>query len=200
VTIERGGVWGEPAADLTGGRSPVPASTDAEVGELAAAGHDVIELTTVGGDLARTVGVERLRPEHERFAYPFDLGLVRLDDGPELPFVAGVVARRAFWQGEFAVIANCGWLGEWYVGPRAHPNDGRVDVTVGALGPVQRYLAYRRVLTGTHLPHPDLTTHRAASWEHRFASPVVVSVDHVSIGRGRSIRVSVRADCFMLVV
>lgn len=200
MTIERGGVWGEPAADAIGSRAVIAASTDAEIAALAFAGHDVIELTCFDGDLARTVGVEQRRPESEQHAYPFDLGLVRLDEGDELPFVAGLVARRALWRGEFALIANGGWLGRWYIGPKAHPNDGRLDVTVGALGPVQRYLAFRRLPTGTHLPHPDLKTRRTDVWDHRFSSPVTVSTDRVAVGRARSIRVSVRADCFMLVV
>ena len=200
MTIEPGGVWGEPAADTVGCRAIRTASTDAEVASLAFAGHDVVELTSFGGDLARTVGVEHRRPEAERHAYPFDLGLVRLDDRDELPFVAGLVARRALWRGEFALVANGGWLGGWYIGPKAHPNDGRLDVTVGALGPVQRYLASRRLPTGTHLPHPDLTTRRTDAWDHRFSSPVTVSIDRVAVGRAHSIRVSVRADCFMLVV
>ena len=205
MTIERGGLWGAPLAEAevaSSGRRF--AASDGEVAELAAAGRTdggvVIELADLGGDLARTLGIDRRRPVEERYAYPFDLGLARLDDGPELPFVAGLVARRRLWRGEFAIVANCGWWGPWYVGPRAHPNDGLLDVTVGALSPVQRVLAYRRVPNGSHLPHPDLTTLRHPSWEHRFAAPIGVSLDHRPVGRARSLRVSIEPDCFTLVV
>jgi len=200
VTIERGGVWGEPLADLPELGDYGSASTDSAVAELAAAGHPAIGLGALDGDLARTLGIDRVRPEPERYGYPFDLGIVQLDDGPELPFVAGVVAHRHLWRGEFAIVANCGWFGNWYVGPKAHPNDGLLDVTVGSLSPAQRLLAHRRLPTGSHVPHPDLTTLRCGAWEHRFDSPVRVSIDHRSIGRARSLRVSVQPDRFMLVV
>ncbi len=200
MTIERGGVWGEPAAEAVGSERAAVASTDADVADLAAAGRAVIALDAVDGDLARTVGIERVRAEGDRFAYPVDLGLARLDDGTERPFVAGLVAHRWLWRGEFAVVANCGWLGRWYVGPRAHPNDGLVDVTVGSLRPTQRLLALRRLPTGSHLPHPDLETKRVAEWEHRFPHPVSVTIDGRRVGRTRSLRVTVRPDCFMLVV
>lgn len=200
MTIERGGVWGEPVAEAVGSERSAVAATDAEVAELAVRGEKVIELIEFDGDLARTVGVDRARPEIERFAYPIDLGLVRLDDGPERPFVAGVIARRWLWRGEFAVVSNCGWSGRWYVGPRAHPNDGILDVTVGSLGPTQRLLARGRVPTGTHLPHPRLATRRSAVWEHRFPVAVSVTIDRRPVGRATSIRASVQPDCFMLVV
>ena len=200
MTIERGGIWGAPAVELLDAQPSATAATDAEVAELAAAGEQVIELVAFDGDLARTVGVERARPASQRFAYPVDLGLVQLDGGPERPFVSSVVARRRLWRGEFAIVANCGWLGDWYVGPRAHPNDGLLDVTVGALGPTQRLLARRRVTSGTHLPHPGLRTPRTAAFDHRFPKPISVSVDQQRVGRAAALRVSVQPDSFMLVV
>lgn len=203
MTIERGGVWGAPAAGAVGLDEPRVATTDADVAALAAEGRErggaVIELGAVGGDVARTIGLEQLRPEANRYAYPFDLGLIELDDGPQRPFVVAAVAHRRFWRGEFAIVANCGWLGGWYVGPKSHPNDGLLDVTLGTLSPAQRLLARRRLPTGTHLPHPDLRAVRRGSWEHRFASPVMVSADGRSIGRARSLRVSVLPDCFILI-
>ena len=48
------------------------------------------------------------------------------------------------------------------VAPRAHPNDGRFDVVeVSAAMPARaRLQAWRRLATGTHVPHPDITTRR----------------------------------------
>ena len=36
------------------------------------------------------------------------------------------VARRRGWR-DFAVAMNAQWIGEWNLGPKAHPNDGIVD-------------------------------------------------------------------------
>ena len=147
----------------------------------------------------RRSGLHDLRPATDRLAFPFDLGLVEVDDRPAVPFVATVAANRWLWRGAFAVVANCGWRGSWYIGPRAHPNDGLLDVTHGALDWRQRLLARRRLPSGTHVPHPGLTTLRRRSWQHELAVATPVSADGRSIGRGRSLRFAVVEDCFTLI-
>ena len=204
MTIEKGGPWGEAP-----GPAPATASatTDVEVAALAAAAvarheHLVIELTGPGdrltGDIAATLGVDRCRPDDQRLRYRFDLAYLRLDDGEAMPFVAHAVARNRAWSGEVAAIMNAAWVGPWYLGPRAHPNDGLLDITVGALPLGQRLLARSRVRSGTHLPHPALTVRRVERWTHRFSAPRTVRLDGRAIGRGRDVEVWVRPDSFSI--
>jgi hypothetical protein len=94
---------------------------------------------------------------------------------------------------------NCGWVGDWYRGPRAHPNDGLLDVTTGELPLRQRLQARARVRTGTHLPHPGLATSRRGEWEHRFGRDVPVFVDGRRAGRCRVLKVTIQPDCFTLI-
>ena len=204
MTIEKGGAWGEPVE--------VPpdcpeVGSDRELAALAAEaamlGQDLIvglgpEAMT--GDVARTLGIAAVRPPQERLGYRFDLGFVALDENSELPFVAHVTAHRRFWNGEFAVAMNCAWVGDFYLGPRAHPNDGLLDYTTGRLDLGQRVLARRRVKTGSHLPHPGLKAGRRASWEHVFDQPIQVFIDGHSAGRHRSIRARLESDCFTVIV
>ncbi len=63
---------------------------------------------------------------------------------------------------------NAQWLGDWDLGPRAHPGDARLDVTDGRLPLGDLLKARKRVRTGTHLPHPDLVTTRTAQWHSNF--------------------------------
>lgn len=208
MTIQKGDAWGEPAADLV---PHLVARSDREVAELAhrsagAVERPVIGLDVGGGggrslpDIARTLGVAARRPPADRIRFTFDLGYARLDGGPEVPFAAHVVARRWLWRGPFLVAMNAAFVGRWYLGPRAHPNDGLLDITDGALPAGQRLLARRRLETGAHLPHPGLSYRRRPSLDHRFERPIPVFVDGRRLGTARSVSVRVVPDRFTLVV
>ncbi|MEL7156561.1 MAG: hypothetical protein AAFN30_08175 [Actinomycetota bacterium] len=198
MIIAKGGRWGEPAPDA-------PARHYARLDQLALAAMKAAEAgepliaTTDHPDILTQLGLSSSRPPGERFRYPFDLGVAELDDG-EVPFVAHLEARRAGWTGPFAVVMNVGWIGDRYFGPRAHPNDGLLDITVGSLGWRQRLSARRRLATGSHLPHPGLATPRRAAWSHRFPRPVRVSADGRMVGKTRSIAVRCVPDCLTLIV
>jgi hypothetical protein len=199
VTIERGQAWGEAAARP--GRV-VQAASDDELARLAAAalqaGLPLTAELTSAGDVLRTLGLAGPRPLEDQLRYRFDLGWASLDGDPPRPFVAHLCARRQLWAGPFAVAMNCAWRGSWYLGPRAHPNDGLLDITWGTLGLRQRLLARRRLPTGSHLPHPALNTERTGRWRHRFPAPVVVALDRCELGRYRELEVWLTPDCFSL--
>lgn len=56
------------------------------------------------------------------------------------------------------VIANGQFLDGDDVVPRGHPGDGRLEVQVYALGRGERRAMRARLPTGTHVPHPRITT------------------------------------------
>lgn len=207
MTIERGSPWGRPWTE----GSPTPeVSGDAELAAamarplLAGEGNPASPepLTPVSGDLLRTIGVERPRPVEERHLYPIDLALAHLTrgDGTEsvVPFVAHLTVRNrpltGLGPGLSVAVMNAAWFGPLRLGPRAHPNDGRVDVTEGTVGLLQRREANRRAGAGAHLPHPRLTVTRAERWERVWPRPVPVWVDGVRRGRFTRIAVEVVAD------
>ncbi|MCP3988788.1 MAG: hypothetical protein GY724_06930 [Actinomycetia bacterium] len=200
MVIKWGEPWGEP-----GVRPPeaVVAGSDHELASLAAAAHSRGEPLVAGvgaGDVLTTLGVEPERPPADHHYYPFDLGVASLDGAEPVPFVASVIARRWGWSGQIAVVMNVGWYRNWYLGPRAHPNDGLLDITVGQLPLRQRLLARSRATSGSHLPHPRLRTLRRGRWDHVFDRPTPVLLDGRSVGRHRTLEVSVIPNCFTLVV
>ncbi|MEM9134381.1 MAG: hypothetical protein AAF962_12170 [Actinomycetota bacterium] len=207
MIIAKGGPWGEPAPEVA------PRSF-ASLGDLAAAalaagsgpegdavgGVDGLVATSDHPDVLTQVGLTAPRPAADRYRFPFDLGLAELDGDRTVPFVAHLQAHRLRWAGSFAVAMNVGWIGDRYFGPRAHPNDGLLDITFGALGWRDRLAARRRLATGTHLPHPDLSITRTGSWEHAFDRPVPVFADGRSVGRATTLRVSCLPDRLTMVV
>ncbi len=195
MVIGKGGAYGTPfEVDPS---MPVLSSDCVVAAHIVANGTD--PCTVDGGDLLRTLG-GGAGLGIATLAYPVDLLRVTLDGNLAVAGVAHVIARHFMWRGEFAAAMNAAWQGEKYLGPRAHPNDGLVDVTFGRLGWQQRLLARRRVRTGAHLPHPDLTMVRRAHWEHEFSRPVPVYIDDVAVGTTRRIAVDVEPDAGVIVV
>lgn len=191
MTIRPGAEWGEPTT-LTGDE-PV-ARTDTAIVSAHEGGNGPVVVR--GGDIFRTLG-GRAAPEPRLL--PLDLLEVASDAGRHLA-AAHVVVHGPTWAGKAAVAMNAAWLGPWYLGPRAHPNDGVVDITVGTLRLRDRLHARSRARTGSHLPHPDLTVRRTNEAELHFDRPTPVWVDGVRVGRTRRLQLRVLADATAVVL
>ncbi len=91
---------------------------------------------------------------------------------------------------------NVDHLGDWDAAPRAHPNDGWLDVIeVGeSMSLRARWQAWRRLRTGSHVPHPEIAMRRIRSESFTFASPMGVWIDGVDSGAVRSLHVEVEPD------
>jgi hypothetical protein len=203
VTIRKGEPWGEPGPLPDDG---VLVRSDAEArAVLTAARRDKVPFPTLGllgGDLCRTLGGRgeeaRLRSS-EAMTFPMDLGEVLLDGRLHL-FVSHLVARRRAWQGRCVVAMNAAWLGDLNLGPKAHPNDGLLDVTEGSLGWRERLEARRRARVGAHLPHPRLVLHRTKATQLAFSRPVPVRLDGELVGSFRDLSMRVEPDAIRVVV
>ena len=166
-------------------------------------------LGLLGGDLCRTLGGGRGDAGSERgrehrlraqggVCFAVDLGEALLDGRMHL-FVAHLVARSRLWTRAF-VAMNAQWLGEWNLGPRAHPNDGLVDTYDCRLKPGQLLPVRSRLRHGAHLPHPGLTERRAPAVSVELERPLVVRLDGVGVGHAATIAVRVERDALQVVV
>lgn len=205
-----------PIAKGTPYGAPGPLPDDAVVVHSDAEAREVVQdarrdrrpvptLGLLGGDLCRTLGggrgdrgrEDRLRSEGG-VCFPVDLGEVLLDGRLHL-FVAHLVARSRLWTRAF-VAMNAQWLGEWNLGPRAHPNDGLIDtydchLTRGQLLPVRARLGH-----GAHLPHPGLKERRGSAVSVELERPLVVRLDGVAVGPAQKLAVRVAPDALQVVV
>jgi len=210
MTITRGESWGTlgPAPDgLVVVRSD--AAARATLLRHRAAGQPVPPLALLGGDLMRAVGgtgdESRLAGDVARL--PVDVVRAGRDDGGTTWFVAHLVARGAawrgsWWRGEVLAAVNGQFVGSADAAPRAHPNDGHVDVVhVGAaMTPRQRVAAARRVPTGTHLPHPSISVRRVVETTVRFERPLRLVVDGEPWGSTRVLHLAVEPDAITVCV
>ncbi|HMS87461.1 MAG TPA: hypothetical protein PKE56_03400 [Acidimicrobiales bacterium] len=203
MTIEKGRPWGSAGPLAVDG---VVAATDAEVRALVEqarqAGRPPAEVGLVGGDLCRTVGG---RGDRARLAtpaavrLPVDVAAVTID-GESHWFVAHLVARRSWWRGRVVAVMNAQWIGRWDVAPRSHPNDGLLDLFDGSPSLDDRWKARRRLITGTHVPHPAIVQRRTDALELELDPPLDVYLDGVKVGRGRHLEIRVEPDALTCVV
>ncbi|TDT16442.1 hypothetical protein BDK89_2032 [Ilumatobacter fluminis] len=187
MTIRRGEPWGSEV--------PRPADLSVAASDRALAAADG-PIGLAGGDVFRSLGSPPPRDPVQQVE--LDAIEVVLDDGQPLLGVAHVVARRSWWRGRVVACMNVDHLGEWNVAPRAHPNDGRLDVVECAAGMSvrARWAARSRLPAGTHVPHPDIEVGRITDrrWEFDRAHRVWVDGEHV--GSTRTLTVRCLADRF----
>ena len=202
MTIKKGEAWGV--------TTPLPADgvIVASDGEARAAleqarreGRPFPAIGLLGGDLCRTLGGTgdrgRLRTD-AAVTFPVDLGEILVDGRLHL-FVAHAVARTRWWSRAWLAM-NAQWLGEWNAGPRAHPNDGRLDVYDAALLLTDRLKVRSRIGSGAHLPHPGIAERRTKAAQVEFTKPIDVALDGDSVGRARTLSVRVEPDAVRVVV
>jgi hypothetical protein len=203
VVIERGQRWGEPGSLRDGEKI---ARSDVElrrfVEQARRAGSPLGRTGLLGGDLCRTVGGpgDQDRLIAGGSVLPIDVARAVVD-GRDYWFCAHLVARHPLWLGRTVVVMNAQWHGPLKLGPRAHPNDGLLDVTDGALPLGDRAEARRRARTGSHLPHPALDVRRTASAEFHFDRPISIWLDGERITRrAHHLVVQVEPDAGEIVV
>jgi len=95
----------------------------------------------------------------------------------------------------FLILSNSGYWRERDLLPRAHPNDGFVDVLEvdPNITVRQRTLAWRRSKTGSHLPHPHLRVRRTTDF-HWSGRPSNMIADGVAFDEVVWLKCTVLAD------
>lgn len=204
MTIAKGQPWGEPAPLPVDG---VVVRSDAEargvVEQARRAGAPPPALGLAGGDLCRTLGgtgdEARLRSA-DAVTFPIDLGEVLADGGLHV-FVAHLVARNRWWT-RSVVAMNAQWLGGWNLGPRAHPDDGLLDVYQARLGLGELAKVRSRARHGAHLPHPAIRERRVGALQVDLEQPLGLWLDGQRLGGEpvRRLTIRLRPDALRVVV
>lgn len=202
MTIRKGEPWGQPGPLPPDGVVVRNDSEARKVLELARQeGRAFPVLGVLGGDLGHTLGSPgdeaRLR-SGAAMTFSLDLGQVLVDGRLHL-FVSHLVARTRLWT-RAAVAMNAQWVGNWNLGPKAHPNDGVLDTFDARLSLRDLPKIRRRLPTGTHLPHPGISARRTAAVQFVLERPLPVWLDGEVVDRGRVLAIRVEPDALVVVV
>lgn len=172
--IRRGEPWGNkpdgaPGVQVEGDDAALAAAAARHRGGL------IRFVPNPSSDIARAIG---LSTEGPAGATEISLDALELDDGTTLSNAAVVgvppdrlgrrrrrrpvrveVDGRVVFDGPATsiVVATGQFVRGADLVPRGHPGDGRVEVQVYALDPGQRAPMRRRLVVGTHVPHPGIT-------------------------------------------
>lgn len=205
MTIEKGVAWGRevPRPD-----DLLVVHDDRGVAAALSGPSPHRPVAPAGGDLARTLGTSGPGDRQRLNEFPLDLVEVYLDGdtgGDAVVACAHVLARSprsrgSWWRGPALAVMNAEFVGSHDVAPRGHPNDGRVETFLvdDAMLVRQRIAAQRRLATGTHVPHPSISTRSVRSANWLFDTDLEVFIDGVRVGRTRSIAVVVRPDAALI--
>lgn len=182
--IEKGVEWGAPGVFPSD--APV-AQTDADVAALEVAGASVIGLS--GGDLGRTLGARLpFDPSGIKQLLPIDVVEIELDGDVQHICVAHTIVGRFLRQRETTAIMNAAFNGAFNIAPRAHPGDGKVDVVSMNLSVGDRLKARRRMVSGTHVPHPGIKIRRDVQGLVEYERPRQIRIDGEIVGRSSVVR------------
>jgi len=195
MPIRPGEDWGVEVT--TPPANAVVATTDREIADCLLAGCPVI---VRGGSLHSSLG----SPTGERISRELSVDLLEILDqtsGERLGVaVSNVLIRRrgilGVLRGRILLASNCGEFKGVSACPRAHPNDGHVDVLEvdRSMSMRQRRQAFRKAMSGSHLPHPALKARAVESIDVRVHANEEIVADGVAISAVGSISIAVCAD------
>ena len=184
MTISKHGSYGTPVS-----RPPTlnVLQSDLEIAQHYVSGHTATPCTVTNGSIALSLGIsseisiddplhDPLRDQQMTLVY---IDLLQIDyrttassntnsSTSSRVVVAGTLALQHRTQlSTCLILSNSGILRGRDVLPRAHPNDGFVDVLEvdPKITVRQRATAWRRSATGSHLPHPSIRVSRSIDFQ-----------------------------------
>jgi hypothetical protein len=198
MTVRKGAPWGS-AGDVPEGA--VEVRSDAEAADVLDAARrerrPYPPLALLGGDLCRTLGG---RGGLTTVA-TVDLGEALVDGAVRLFVAHAVVRGPTRWRGPIVAACNAQYVGPFDVAPRAHPGDGLLDVVevAAAMGVGERWKAWRRLPSGSHVPHPAITVRRTAAVQLDVAGRRIV-LDGRRLPPARTLSVRLEPDALLVAV
>jgi len=180
MTIQKLAPYGTPASRPS---NLVALQSDFEIAQHFISDDRATPCTVTLGSIAQSLGIiehsDSSAPNPDKQMTRVDIDLLQIDCRTTDSFntssnsgfrivVAGTLAvQQRTPVSTSLLISNSGiWRGRDVL-PRAHPNDGFVDVLEidQELSLRQRALAWRRSATGSHLPHPYLRVSRSNDYQ-----------------------------------
>ena len=212
MTIRKNGSYGTPVS-----RPPTlnVLQSDLEIAQHYVSGHTATPCTVTNGSIALSLGISsemnfRDSVSNQQMTL-VDIDLLQIDFRTRPPSTANSsTSSRIVVAGTIAIqhrtplstcliLSNSGILRSRDVLPRAHPNDGFVDVLEvdPKISIRQRAIAWSRSATGSHLPHPNFRVSRSIDFQWS-GSPARMIADGVTYKGVVWLRCTVLADAMKM--
>ncbi|MBM3638255.1 MAG: hypothetical protein FJW98_02340 [Actinobacteria bacterium] len=204
MTIQKGEEWGRRSQ----AESVVTVLRDCDLAEMVKrASEHSSSIQVQAGDTWLALGrPHEISPPCETWDLTFDA--IHVSAGPlQHTCFSSIVLRRSWWRGGFLVgpvwcVSLTGMLRGRNITPRAHANDGVIDVlhVSDTMNIRQRFQAWSRASRGDHLPHRGLFVTRTPFVDIASATNLLLIVDGVRRGNVRNLRVEVVPDAWRVSV
>ena len=215
MTISKHGLYGTPVSRPT---TLHVLQSDLEIAQHYISGDTATTCTVTQGSIAQALGISSGRiqdPEPNQQMTLVNIDLLQIDYRTTTSLNANANAKssttsRIVVAGTIAIqhrtllstcliLSNSGLLRSRDVLPRAHPNDGFVDVLEvdPKISIRQRAIAWRRSATGSHLPHPSFRVSRSIDFQWS-GSPAHMIADGVTYKGVVWLQCTVLADAMKL--
>ena len=212
MTISKHGSYGTPVS-----RPPTlnVLQSDLEIAQHYVSGHTATPCTVTNGSIALSLGISsemnfRDSVSNQQMTL-VNIDLLQIDFRTRPPSTANSsTSSRIVVAGTIAIqhrtplstcliLSNSGILRSRDVLPRAHPNDGFVDVLEvdPKISIRQRAIAWSRSATGSHLPHPNFRVSRSIDFQWS-GSPARMIADGVTYKGVVWLRCTVLADAMKM--
>ncbi len=152
------------------------------------------------GDIPRVLGVLDRPRNAECLRVVIDAIVVSYTDAVGIEHsdvcIASLSIARRFFRGAISVVTNSGYWRKHEVAPRAHLNDGKLDIfeVSGAMRMGQRRMMWKKAETGSHLPHP-LLSYSQGDFFHWKGKPQRLVIDGQYVGMVTNVSCRVQSDC-----
>jgi len=152
------------------------------------------------GDIPLSLGVHHRSADTDCIRVIIDALAVRYTDTSGVEHsdvcIGSLSIAKRFFRGAISVVTNSGYWKGQEVAPRAHLNDGKLDIfeVSGAMRWGQRRLMWQKTSLGTHLPHPLLSYSQGDffNWE---GSPQRLTIDGQFVAVVAKVTCRVQSDC-----
>jgi hypothetical protein len=208
MTIEKGKEWGR---RISRPHEVVTATSDFDLAQKwSLHSHGIFRLT--GGDVFTALGCPVWDDEADEVQL-LSIDVLQIMFGAEEQLAdttqhisyafSSIEIGSWMSRGRYVCISNAGFVSKSNIAPRAHPNDGEMDVVTVSdeMEWKQRIQAWRRSRLGHHVPHPHIAMERGTEMViARVNNREVLRVDGKSIGNWRRCVVRVIPDACHIVV
>ena len=215
MTISKHGLYGTPVSRPS---SLHVLQSDLEIAQHYISGDTATTCTVTQGSIAQSLGISSGRiqdPDPNQQMTLVNIDLLQIDYRTTTSLNANANAKssttsRIVVAGSIAIqhrtllstcliLSNSGLLRSRDVLPRAHPNDGFVDVLEvdPKISIRQRAIAWRRSAIGSHLPHPSFRVSRSIDFQWS-GSPAHMIADGVTYKGVVWLQCTVLADAMKL--